>query len=197
MPLGDSITLGINDVVTQTHGGWRGEFFDKRPDLKPVGSVTAPDALLFPWNFNEGHSGFTSQDILTNINTWYTANPAFAVLGMIGTNDISASVPAATTINNIKAIISAILAINSSAFVLWSTVLNQVTGNVSQNAAVVAINTLLPAAIASFSNPKVVMITMPNLADVYLGFAGEHPTMDGYQAFLAPTWLAAVTAAGF
>lgn len=89
MPLGDSITLGLND--TGTLGGYRVLLEDLLQEggfsFDFVGSETHGPASLADRN-HEGHAGFRIDEIASNLDAWLASNPADTVLLMLGTNDI-------------------------------------------------------------------------------------------------------------
>jgi Ca2+-binding RTX toxin-like protein len=87
MPLGDSITYGIASL---TNGGYRGPLEDLLAasnitvnfvGSQSVGNLDDPD--------NEGHGGWTINDIRSEVSGWLTAAEPDIVLLIIGTNDTS------------------------------------------------------------------------------------------------------------
>jgi lysophospholipase L1-like esterase len=85
MPLGDSITLGVN-------GGYRNTLFSSMVaagcGLNFVGSQSDQYAQITDKD-HEGHPGFTISDIAQSVTGWLTsAQPDYVTL-MIGTNDIA------------------------------------------------------------------------------------------------------------
>ena len=99
MPLGNSVTRGITG---STIGGYRGTLqnlletsgytIGPGNDIDFVGSQTDPDtpSSSIPDVDHEGHSGYTTLDIISGISTWLTDNPPDMVLLHIGTNDLEA-----------------------------------------------------------------------------------------------------------
>ncbi len=85
MPLGDSITLGVN-------GGYRNRLHTLLTGLAcNVGYVgTQFDQFaLAPDKDHEGHSGFAIVDIARDANPWFASQLPDFVLLMIGTNDVA------------------------------------------------------------------------------------------------------------
>jgi lysophospholipase L1-like esterase len=93
MPLGDSITFGVGSTDLN---GYRKPLYQALTtagyNFDFVGSLTNGDFLA---PHHEGHEGWhadavdTNSDILGQVYSWLTANPADIVLLHIGTNDIS------------------------------------------------------------------------------------------------------------
>jgi lysophospholipase L1-like esterase len=85
MPLGDSITLGVN-------GGYRNELWTdltgESCGVNYVGSQSDPYCKA-PDHDHEGHPGFTIGDIASNVDAWLAAATPDYILLMIGTNDIA------------------------------------------------------------------------------------------------------------
>ncbi len=85
MPLGDSITLGVN-------GGYRNNLYTGLADagcgVNYVGSQVDPYAVCIDKN-HEGHPGFTIGDIATHVDGWLASAQPDYVLLMVGTNDVA------------------------------------------------------------------------------------------------------------
>lgn len=85
MPLGDSITLGVN-------GGYRNGLWDRLftagKTIDYVGSQVDPYAVT-PDKDHEGHPGFTIGNISASADSWLSAKTPDYVLLMIGTNDVA------------------------------------------------------------------------------------------------------------
>ena len=84
MPLGDSITVGTPGL-----DGYRKalylDLFNSGFDVNFVGSQNSGTGLD---NDNEGHEGWSADEIRDNVYVWLEENPADVVLLHIGTNDI-------------------------------------------------------------------------------------------------------------
>lgn len=110
MPLGDSITAGLN-MVKDVPGGYRKELSARLTSagipFDFVGSSVAnpiegtdPD--------HEGHGGFRTQAILENLSEWLSADPDVVLLH-IGTNDVLAGVPLREITDNLEKILSSLV----------------------------------------------------------------------------------------
>ncbi len=86
MPLGDSITLGVN-------GGYRNNLYtglqQNNCGVSYVGTQYDPYTRVDDKD-HEGHTGATIGDIASNVNTWLAVTQPNIILLMIGTNDIDA-----------------------------------------------------------------------------------------------------------
>jgi lysophospholipase L1-like esterase len=84
MPLGDSITLGVN-------GGYRNGLYTSLTEdgytVDLVGSLNDEYTRVADHD-HEGHSGFTTGNVRENIEAWLGADPDVVLL-MLGTNDIA------------------------------------------------------------------------------------------------------------
>ena len=85
MPLGDSITLGVN-------GGYRDGLYTRLTaagkSFHFVGSQYDPYTLV-PEKYHEGHPGFTIGNIAASAEGWFQSATPDYVLLMIGTNDVA------------------------------------------------------------------------------------------------------------
>jgi len=83
MPLGDSITLGVN-------GGYRNNLYtglqQNNCAVSYVGTQTDVNTRVAD-KHHEGHPGFTIGDIAGSVNAWMTSTQPSIILLMIGTND--------------------------------------------------------------------------------------------------------------
>ena len=83
MPLGDSITLGVN-------GGYRNNLYTglqrNNCGVSYVGTETDVDTRVSD-RHHEGHPGFTIGDIAGSVDAWMTSTRPSIILLMIGTND--------------------------------------------------------------------------------------------------------------
>jgi len=120
MPLGDSITWG-------NRGGYRNELYrllsadGYQVDL--VGSLRDPSTVA-PDKDHEGHTGFKIHEIRFGVSSWLRAADPDVVLFMIGTNDITWTVP--DTVNDIadrlEGLVGEILAFRPGLIVLLATI---------------------------------------------------------------------------
>lgn len=83
MPLGDSITVGVN-------GGYRNDLYTglQQDDcgVGYVGTVSDPNTRI-PDKHHEGHPGLTIADIAGSVDAWMASTHPDIVLLMAGTND--------------------------------------------------------------------------------------------------------------
>jgi lysophospholipase L1-like esterase len=83
MPLGDSITLGVN-------GGYRNNLYtglqQNNCGVDNVGTQFDPNTRVADKD-HEGHPGFTIGDIANSVNAWLASTQPTIILLMIGTND--------------------------------------------------------------------------------------------------------------
>jgi aryl-phospho-beta-D-glucosidase BglC (GH1 family)/lysophospholipase L1-like esterase len=83
MPLGDSITLGVN-------GGYRNNLYtglqQNSCGVDNVGTQSDPNTRVADKD-HEGHPGFTIGDIAGSVNAWMASTQPNVILLMIGTND--------------------------------------------------------------------------------------------------------------
>ena len=83
MPLGDSITLGVN-------GGYRNDLYSglqqNNCGVSYVGTQSDPYTRVADKD-HEGHSGFTIGDIARDVNAWLASTLPDTILLMVGTND--------------------------------------------------------------------------------------------------------------
>jgi aryl-phospho-beta-D-glucosidase BglC (GH1 family)/lysophospholipase L1-like esterase len=83
MPLGDSITLGVN-------GGYRNNLYtgleQNNCSVSYVGTQSDPWTRVADKD-HEGHPGWTIADIAGSVNTWLASTQPGIILLMIGTND--------------------------------------------------------------------------------------------------------------
>ncbi len=86
MPLGDSITLGVN-------GGYRNNLYtglqQNNCGVSYVGTQYDPYTRVDDKD-HEGHAGATIGDIASSVNSWVAVTQPNIILLMIGTNDIDA-----------------------------------------------------------------------------------------------------------
>ncbi|MDA8105734.1 MAG: putative Ig domain-containing protein [Nitrospiraceae bacterium] len=212
MPLGDSITLGRNDPALETNGayeppsnyitGYRkplywalhnaGYFFDFVGGRKS-GSL----ATLFFDVDHQGElsaSGYTAQDMASDVYNFLTANPADVVLLHIGTNNVD-SPPYDTSTDTLNTILNEIYRYNSNITVVLALIINTKTAGTDAHNAVTQYNqnvkTLALNRIAA--GDKIIIVDQEN-ALVYPDdlYDEWHPTSSGYNK-MAKVWLNALT----
>lgn len=122
MPLGDSITEGMRRATNTWEGGYRKVLLDQLNVNYPgrvnfVGSLSNYSGTMSDKD-HEGHSGWTTAGINSNITTWMTAHMPDVILLHIGTNDIAQELSASSMISNLTGIMTKIYAANSAATVI-------------------------------------------------------------------------------
>ena len=112
MPLGDSITLGNEDLIPNPDEwvGYRetlySDLIDQGYDIDFVGSQDN-GSFADPWH--EGHGGFAADGIRDNVylngSDYLGSNPADVILLHIGTNDISDNQPTDGIVDEVEQIL--------------------------------------------------------------------------------------------
>lgn len=118
MPLGDSITAGVDFVdnrMTCDKGGYRTHLWKKLSAINIafdfVGSQTdGPSAIA---QNHEGHPGWKTSQLIENINAWYHAHVPDIILLMIGTNDIVADQNADIAYNRLQTLVDILFKLNA------------------------------------------------------------------------------------
>jgi lysophospholipase L1-like esterase len=198
LPLGDSITYGI-----QYPGAYRVELFhDALSDHKNITFVgdhsladgpTTVDGVAFPQD-NDGHSGWTIDQIATLVPSPALQTNPDIVLLMIGTNDMySQTQPVAQAPARLAALVDAIVAADAHALL----VVAEITPlqNSAWEAQVVTYNAAIPAVVQA----RAAMGKHVALVDLHTSFVtatmlssdGVHPNQSGYD-HMGDLWYAAV-----
>ncbi|MBX0334109.1 SGNH/GDSL hydrolase family protein [Pontibacter sp. HSC-14F20] len=116
MPLGNSITQGNMEFVSYRYPLWK-KLIDAEVNFEFVGSHTTnnggtPTFLDYNGqsfsNRNEGHWGWTTDQILANIAQWAGTYKPDIVLMHLGTNDTFMNQGIDNTVDELKAVIAAI-----------------------------------------------------------------------------------------
>ena len=191
LPLGDSITWGI-----QYEGAYRVELFRRavaaNHHITFVGSLmdgpTTVSAMPFPRN-NEGHSGWTIDQIAGLIPTPALQTNPDIILLLIGTNDTYMGNPGGAP-QRLAALLDKILSMNSHALL----VVSLITPYPAQATNVRTYNLAVPPLVKARADAGKHIL----LADVNTGFTsamlssdGIHPNQSGYD-FMGGVWYAAV-----
>ena len=194
LPLGDSITFGIGYA-----GSYRVELFNRasRDDKRItfVGSVQNGPSMVagqsFPKN-NEGHSGWTIDQIAGLVPTPALANAPHIVLLMAGTNDVNLNSDLPNAPKRLGALIDKIIAKDAATLI----VVAQITPLASRGGAtspVTTFNRALPQVVAerSMAGKHVLLVDMnTGFPEGALG-DGVHPNQRGYE-WMAGTWYQAI-----
>jgi len=193
MPLGDSITRGY---WGSSYGdGYRRALYKSLVgtgfySIDFVGSLTDGYFQDFDRN-HEGHDGWTTDGLSTNVYNWLTANPAQIVLLHIGTNDITLAPNHIGDPNKVAAILNEIDRYSTDITVILARIILRTDGYVPQtiafNNGVVA---MAQARIAA--GDKIIIVDMENAlsypADMY---DVVHPNDSGYRK-MATVWFNAL-----
>ena len=194
LPLGDSITYGLQST---DGSGYRGPLFktalQANQSITFTGSQqsgpTTINGVTFPRD-NEGHSGWTIDQIAGLV-----PSPAFdtipnIVLLMAGTNDVYASSGQSTMNTRLGNLIDKVVAAAPDALLVVATLTP--LSNTSWNATATTYDGQIPAVVqARASQGKhVIMVNMSQMPVSELS-DGIHPNDTGY-AYMASVWYAAI-----
>jgi lysophospholipase L1-like esterase len=146
MALGDSITYGVG---SRTSSSYRVDLRTRLQavgmDVDFVGSQTSGAGGVDLEN--EGHRGWTIEQISEQIDEWQSTYTPDVVLLMIGTNDTARSVGLATAPNRLSALITRICTANPAAQVFVAKIVGMKNGAGQKN--VNAFNAKIPAIVAA------------------------------------------------
>lgn len=200
MPLGDSITYDQNseDFPVPRPAGERVAYRyplwqllnDGGYDFDFVGSQYA-GYDIFPDADNEGHPGFTADELRDEVFDWLQLNPADIVLLHIGTNDIQGTQTAEDIVLEVEEVLDEIFSYSPALTVILARIINQQTFSQKTN----DFNNLLPRMV--FSHPYVGNIIIVNMeAGAGIDYATDmfdnlHPNSNGY-AKMAALWFSAL-----
>lgn len=194
LPLGDSITYGM---ASGDNGGYRVPLFKKviaaNQKITFTGTVMAGPSTVsgvtFPKN-NEGHSGWTIDQIAGLV-----PSPAFntipnIVLLMAGTNDVYAASGQATMQDRLGTLIDKVIKAAPDALLVVATLTP--LSNASWTSTLNTYNGKIPAVIQTRASAgkHVVMVDMSKMPSSQLA-DGVHPNDTGY-AYMADVWYAAI-----
>jgi Ca2+-binding RTX toxin-like protein len=203
MPLGDSITYGIASLA---NGGYRGPLETRLTannlavnfvGSQSVGALDDPD--------NEGHGGWTINDIRSGVNGWLTVSQPDIVLLIIGTNDTSRNPRPSpeTMIDRLSRLIDQIATTQADPPKLFIGPAPPMTDDqpADRYALVQAYNALIPDLVAQkrAAGVDVTFIDMSDLTQADITPApidpGVHPNASGYQK-IAGHWFDALLSVG-
>ncbi|MES1188028.1 MAG: SGNH/GDSL hydrolase family protein [Myxococcales bacterium] len=211
LPLGDSITFGVND---EGNGGYRGPLFAAAvagaKKITFTGSVSNGPSMVSGQTFpkkNEGHSGWGISEVTpySNNNAGIATmipNPAFSsgsggtpeiILLHIGTND-SGSFTAAQMQTDLKGLLDKLFTNAPNALVVLAQIIP--LGYDPNNAVIKAYNQSLPGIVQdrAGAGKHIVLVDMSTGYSVGTMFGSDniHPNTAGYK-FMADKWYAAIS----
>jgi lysophospholipase L1-like esterase len=193
MPLGDSITESFPGHATYRFYLYK-DLVTAGYDVDFVGSMTganggSPLYSNFDQN-HEGHSGYRTDQILSNVVNWANLNKPDVVLLHTGSNDIEQGQSNSSTASEIGSVIDALRSVVPSVKIL----LAQIIPEASNTQAFAQLNSLIAnvAAQKNTSSSPVVLV------DQYTGFDANADTFDGVhpdesgERKMADRWFAAL-----
>jgi predicted neuraminidase/lysophospholipase L1-like esterase len=192
MPLGDSITHGSGGPT-----GYRGVLYESLTnggyDVDFVGGETGnSEGMTDP--DHEGHSGWRTDEIRDNINSWLNDNPAEIILLHIGTNDISDEQSAEEIANEIADVLDNIdvweNANGADVWVILARIVNRRdhTGSLGQETTALNDQIQSLADARSAAGDKLMVVDMESALDYPGDMNGSvHPNESGYGK-MAVVW---------
>lgn len=185
MPLGDSITLGVQSSYLNGYRRPLALLLEKyKVDF--VGSVHWAGNPDFDGD-NEGHGGWEAGQIRDNVYNWLVANPADIVLLHIGTNNIVHNQKAEDIIIEIAQIIDEIYRYNSDVVIILAQIINWADAGRIQYQETSKLNSL----INNLSN-KAYVVNMESALNYPDDFSDMlHPNDSGYKK-MAEVWFSAM-----
>jgi uncharacterized repeat protein (TIGR02543 family) len=199
MPLGDSITSGYPGVEGYRKDlYWNLTEFGLNVDF--VGSQKNGTGFD---NDNEGHLGYSADQIRDDVTGWLVSNPADVVLLHIGTNDIQSEQNVSEIVAEVGGILDNIYqwGVNNNRTVTVILARIILSDNSTLNSATMAYNdelqTMASTRIANGS--RLIMVDMEH-ALIYptdLGLDGIHPTEAGYEKMSAVWYNSLINILGY
>lgn len=192
MPLGDSITEGVNSY---RYGGYRVELSQLCQaagwHIQFVGSQQSGPPTLAD-KHHEGHSGWRIDQISARIVSWLQKSQPQIILLHIGTNDLRQGYSVSVALARLDYLIDQISTIQPNAIVVLAQIVPQ--GETSINAKVVQYDNAIPALVAQkvALGQKVEYVDMYDAVPVSYISDHIHPNTAGY-ALMAHTWYRALT----
>ncbi|MBI4687480.1 MAG: hypothetical protein HY756_06840, partial [Nitrospirae bacterium] len=202
MPVGDSITEGLNSTLTDRSFymvSYRQKLYldlsGAGYNVNFVGSLQSGSLATPSFDIDhEGHSGYSAAgyslfgEVLPNIYNWLTVNPADVVLLHIGTNDVGLNEQSA---DEIAAILNEIDRYSTDTTVLLARIIDQ---KYHYQAVTDFNNSVAAMANARINNGDKIIIVDQEHALTYPDDMDDlfHPTQTGYNK-MADAWLSAMT----
>ncbi|OPZ27085.1 MAG: GDSL-like Lipase/Acylhydrolase [Lentisphaerae bacterium ADurb.BinA184] len=212
MPLGDSLTRGLNGVGNvpggyrtslynqlTTDSGWfqaNGvDFVGTASDNADPFPPTAPDTDWLPDSDHEGHGGQRIDQAQAGILGWLAATNPAIVLMHLGTNDVAQDYSLAAAPSRLDTLIGTIATASPDTHVVVAQIIPSTS--VGENAQIQSFNSAIPGIVASHqaaghlvtSVDMYSAVTPTNMVDTY------HPGKAGYDE-MADAWFAAIEALG-
>jgi acyl-CoA thioesterase I len=125
MPLGDSVTSGLDGSASYRYWLWK-QLQAKGFNVDFVGTLwgVGPDGASGTYpdfdQDHEGHFGATTDDILNGIGDWAAQTQPQVVLLLIGGNDFQNGADPQQVLTNTGAIINTLRSVNPNVVVLWA-----------------------------------------------------------------------------
>jgi len=201
LPLGDSITQSNNTHLSYRYPLWE-KFVDANMSVDFIGSlnVNYGGNLVFPAYGgkvfdpdHEGHWGWTVDALLNGMNTWLPNYTPDVVLLNAGTNDLRLGHSVASTVNELKQVISKIRGKNPNVKVLLSNLTPKT--NPESNIREKPLNDQIPGIASSMTSAQSPVIFV-DLASSFNAstdtFDGVHPNASGEEK-MAQRWFAALS----
>jgi lysophospholipase L1-like esterase len=197
MPLGDSITQGNTRVNSYRRSLWqlfanaglRADFVGSETD-NHEGRPPDPDFDLD----HEGHWGWRADEIDAQIDAWARAHRPDLVLVHLGTNDVFDGEDNASTIVELRAIVSKLRAVNPRVSVLLAQIISVTPA--APNRQILDLNRRIRDLGPLLTTPESPVV----IVDQHTGFDAERDTFDGVhpnaegEAKMAAAWFAACRA---
>jgi lysophospholipase L1-like esterase len=195
MPLGDSITEGLNGQATYRYWLWH-KLADAHFDVDFVGTQHGVfnGTPRFP-DFDQDHQGevgFRADLIADNVATWANSQRPDIVLLHIGTNDLLQGQSVSSTIDDIGRIIDSLRGVNPNVTVLLAKIIPSGFANLDAN--IQALDEQIPGLVSAKDTQQSRVL----LVDQYSGFDpqadsadGLHPTESGEKK-MADRWFDAL-----
>jgi lysophospholipase L1-like esterase len=192
MPLGDSITWGNSDAVTDIYYdvGYRQQLYldliGSGYNVDFAGSLQTGSSATPSFDIDhEGHLGYRADQVATNIYSWLSSNTADVILLHIGTNDISGN---NEDPQEVADILDEIDSFNEDITVVLARIISRTDGKAAQTTAfnndveAMAIN-------RSANGDKIIIVDQESALNYDDDMDGDlHPNEDGY-AKMANVWL--------
>jgi hypothetical protein len=191
MPLGDSITEGLNKNISDSSlmAGYRQKLFldlkNQGYDVDFVGGLQSGQLIDPPFDLDhESHAGWTDGQVSANIFSWLTQNPADIVLLHIGTNQVE------TDVTDLDTILDEIDRFDENIVVILARIINRM----QYSAVTTQFNDNLEALAESRINngDKIVVVDQEGALTYPDDLADNlHPNINGYNK-MATVWMEAL-----